>query len=142
VRLIQLSCPVANEPENLQDEWVLWLDLWARAPRDPELAREREAHDRRWRHTIAGIVRHGQAHGEFATADADDFALRLAALMDGLAIQVVLGDPEVPAERMFDLCLATCARELAFAWDVEERVRLLGHRPRPAGRAALGTGAG
>jgi len=81
--------------------------------------------DRRWRRTIADIVRQGQASGEFAAVDADEFALRLAALLDGLAIQVVLGDPEVPAERMFDLCMATCARELGFAWDAGDRARLL-----------------
>ena len=68
-----------------------------------------------------------QATGEFSTRDdPGELALRLATLIDGLAIQVVLGDPEVPAERMFDLCMATCARELGFAWDAGDRARLLG----------------
>jgi AcrR family transcriptional regulator len=138
VRLVQLSCAVGDGPEGSLDEWVLWLDLWARAPRDPEMAADRAAHDRRWRQTIAGIVRQGQAAGEFAPVDADAFSLRLAALIDGLAIQVVLGDPEVPAERMFDLCMATCARELGFTWSVEDRARLLAAG---AGRAASGAGA-
>jgi AcrR family transcriptional regulator len=140
VRLVQLSCALGDGSQTLRDDWVLWLDLWARAPRDPDVAREREALDRRWRQTIVDIVRQGQAAGEFAPVDADDFALRLAALIDGLAIQVMLGDPEVPAERMFDLCMATCARELAFAWDTEERARLLRRRPRRAGTAASGAG--
>jgi AcrR family transcriptional regulator len=139
VRLVQLSCGVGDVPPGILEEWVLWLDLWARAPRDPDVARDREAHDRRWRQTIAGIVRLGQAAEEFAPIDADAFSLCLAALIDGLAIQVVLGDPEVPAERMFDLCMATCARELGFAWDAHDRARLLGAR---AGRAASGAGAG
>jgi AcrR family transcriptional regulator len=137
VRLVQLSCAVGDTPPGILEEWVLWLDLWARAPRDPEVAGDRAAHDRRWRQTITGIVRQGQAAGEFAPVDADAFSLCLAALIDGLAIQVVLGDPEVPAERMFDLCMATCARELGFTWSVEDRARLLG-----AGRAASGRGAG
>jgi AcrR family transcriptional regulator len=139
VRLVQLSCAVGDVPPGILEEWVLWLDLWARAPRDPDVARDREAHDRRWRQTIADIVREGQAAEKFAGVDADDFSLRLAALIDGLAIQVVLGDPEVPAERMFDLCMATCARELGFAWDARDRSRLLGARAR---RAASGAGAG
>jgi len=138
VRLVQLSCAVGDAPRSFLGEWVLWLDLWARAPRDPDVARDRETHDRRWRQTIAGIVREGQAAGEFAPVDADDFSLCLAALIDGLAIQVVLADPEVPAERMFDLCMATCARQLGFAWDAGDRARLLGAR---AGRAS-GAGAG
>jgi hypothetical protein len=41
-----------REPEDDFDEWVLWLDLWARAPRDPDVARDREALDRRWRAAI------------------------------------------------------------------------------------------
>src|SRR4029450_2663957 len=75
-----------GEAEDDFDEWVLWLDLWARAPRDPDVARDRLAMDRRWRTTISGIVREGQAAGEFAPVDAETFALRLAALIDGLAI--------------------------------------------------------
>jgi BetI-type transcriptional repressor, C-terminal len=55
--------------------------------------------------------------------DAGDFSLRLAALIDGLAIQVVLGDPDVTPERMFELCMQTCAAELGFAWDRGRRRR-------------------
>jgi AcrR family transcriptional regulator len=133
VRLVQLSCAVGDGPDSLHEEWVLWLDLWARAPRDPGVARDREVLDRRWRQTIAGIVRQGQEAGEFAPVDADEFSLVLAALIDGLAIQVVLGDPEVPAERMFDLCMATCARELGFGWDADDRARVLGSAVSGAG---------
>src|SRR4029453_3176309 len=93
VELVRCSCSV-GEAENDFDEWVLWLDLWARAPRDPDVARDRAAMDRRWRATIAEIVRAGQAMGEFAAVDADAFALRLGALIDGLALQVALHDPE------------------------------------------------
>ena len=124
VRLVELSCAVgeAGDP-GLVDEWVLWLDLWARAPRDAEVARARETLDRRWRETIAGIVRDGQQAGEFSPVDAGDFSLRLAALIDGLAIQVVLGDPDVTPERMFELCMQTCAAELGFTRDRGRRRR-------------------
>jgi AcrR family transcriptional regulator len=122
VHLIRMSCSAGGGD---LDEWVLWLDLWARAPRDPDVARDREQLDRRWRESIAGIVRRGQAAGEFGPVDAEDFSLRLAALIDGLAIQVVLDDPEVPPARMFDLCMETAARELGFSWTREERDRLL-----------------
>jgi AcrR family transcriptional regulator len=123
VELVRCSCSV-GEAEDDFDEWVLWLDLWARAPRDPDVARDRQAMDRRWRSTITEIVRQGQAAGEFAPVDADAFALRLGALIDGLAIQVVLHDPEVTRERMFDLCVETCARELGFPWTGDDRAAL------------------
>jgi len=120
------------------DEWVLWLDLWARAPRDPDVARDRAAMDRRWRVTIGEIVRAGQGTGEFAAVDPDAFALRLGALIDGLAIQVVLHDPEVSRERMFGLCMETCARELGFSWTAEDEAAVTHPARRRArdGRAA------
>jgi len=118
IRLVELSCSVGNaEGDDWLDEWVLWLDLWARAPRDSDVARDREALDRRWRETIAGIVRDGQSRGEFGPVDADEFALLFAALIDGLAVQVVLGDADVSPARMFDLCIRTAAGQLGFRWD-------------------------
>jgi hypothetical protein len=93
---------------------VLYLDLWARAARDVDVAKDREALDRRWREAIARIVREGVKRGEFATVDADEFALLLSVLLDGLAIQVVLNDPEVTPERMEEICLRMAASELGF----------------------------
>src|SRR4029453_14035329 len=74
--------------------------------------------------------------------DAAAFALRLAALIDGLAVLVVLKDPEVTRERMFDLCMETCAGELDFTWSAQDRaavVRGMRHRAR-ARRGAGGGG--
>jgi AcrR family transcriptional regulator len=137
VELVRSSCSVGEAEEDF-DEWVLWLDLWARAPRDPDVARDRQALDRRWRTSITEIVRDGQAAGEFAPVDAELFALRLAALMDGLAILVVLKDPDVDRERMFDLCIDTCARELGFSWTAEDRTAVTQaiRRQAPDGRVA------
>jgi len=115
IRLIELSCSQGPAAEgNWLDEWLLWLDLWALAPRDPAVARDRQALERRWRDTIAGIVQEGQAAGEFQAVDAHEFAIRLGALIDGLAVAVVLGDPEVDGQRMFELCLTSAAAELGF----------------------------
>jgi AcrR family transcriptional regulator len=104
--LIESSVP----PE--ADDWPLWIELWSRGLRDPEAAKKRSALDRRWRWTIADIVRSGQRTGEFGDVDADDFALRLASLIDGLALQVVLEDEEVTGERMRRVCLDFARREL------------------------------
>ena len=137
VRLVELSCSAGAAPGTITlDEWVLWLDLWARAPRDPDVAKHREVLDRRWRETIAEIVREGQANREFGSVDVEDFSLRLGALIDGLAIQVVLGDPEVTAERMLDTCMRSSARELGFEWDGAEARGLAARRRRRASAAA------
>jgi AcrR family transcriptional regulator len=92
-------------PAEGDSETVLWMELWVRALRDPQLARTRERLDRRWREAIADIVRDGQASGEFGPADADDLALLLGALMDGFAIQLALGDPAVTTDTVRRHCL-------------------------------------
>ena len=64
---------------------------------------------------IADIVRTGQQSGEFPVDDpAEDLALRLGALIDGLAVQVLMNDADVTPERMRDVCLEVAARELGF----------------------------
>jgi AcrR family transcriptional regulator len=93
-------------------ETTLWMELWVRALRDPELAKTRERLDRRWREAIADIVRDGQANGEFGPADADDVALLMGAVMDGFAIQLALGDPAVTADTVRRHCLGLAETRL------------------------------
>jgi AcrR family transcriptional regulator len=114
IRLLELSCSQSSTDRDWLEEWLLWVDLWALSARDPVVAKDREAMERRWRDTIADIVRLGQRRGEFDSVDPDDFALRLGALIDGLAVQVVLNDPDVDSRRMFDLCVGHAAKELGF----------------------------
>ncbi len=97
-------------PAEDDGETVLWMELWVRSLRDPQLAATRERLDRRWRETIARIVREGQESGEFVEGDADDLALLLGALMDGFAIQLALGDPAVSTERVRRHCLRLAMR--------------------------------
>jgi AcrR family transcriptional regulator len=99
-------------PAEGDGDTVLWIELWVRALRDPRLAETRERLDRRWRETLADVIREGQATGEFAGADADDVALLLGALMDGFAIQLVLGDPVVTAETVRRHCLGLVEAKL------------------------------
>jgi AcrR family transcriptional regulator len=80
----------------------LWMEIWTRALHDRSTARARRRLDQRWRAQIAELVRDGQRAGEFGEADADDVALVLASLIDGLAVQVTLGDPAVTKERMLE----------------------------------------
>ncbi|MFC7263323.1 TetR/AcrR family transcriptional regulator [Streptomyces lutosisoli] len=96
--------------------WLLWFDLWQQSVRHPELRREREELDRRWRDTIADTVRDGQAAGYFRETDADDFALMLSAMLDGLVVPLTLDDPGLKAERATALCMRLCAHELGADW--------------------------
>ena len=124
-RLIDLSVPgLLPEYERL-DEWALWIEIWVRALRDPDMAKEREVLDRRWRQSIADIVRHGRTTGEFPTngVDADELGLRIGAFIDGLAIQVLMNDTNMPPERMQQVCREVAANMIGFS---------LGGEPTPA----------
>ena len=94
------------------EEWVLWLELWTRALRDPDLAEARQRLDDQWRAQIAEIVRDGQANGDFAGNEPERVALELAALIDGLAVQVALGDTAVSPELMRATCIEVAERLL------------------------------
>jgi AcrR family transcriptional regulator len=114
-RLIDLSVPGYLAEYGRLDEWALWIEVWVRALRDADMAKDREVLDQRWRAQIADIVRGGQSSGEFATTeDADEIALRIASLIDGLAIQVILNDSEVTPERMHRTCMEVAAHLLGF----------------------------
>ncbi|MBO0809801.1 MAG: TetR family transcriptional regulator C-terminal domain-containing protein [Actinobacteria bacterium] len=108
---------LAEEPEDPGPDWLLWLDLWSQAARHSEVAGVRQKFDERWRETIRSLVLAGQETGEFGPVDAADFALVMSALLDGLAIQVALGDPAVSARRAFQLCMRFAAGQLGFSWD-------------------------
>ena len=105
-KLVHLIEETSLGPGGLSD-WTLWMEMWVRARRDPAVRDTYFRLDRRQRQLIADIVREGQASGDFdAGADPDDFALALSGLMDGLGVQVTLGQPDVTAERMVERCLA------------------------------------
>lgn len=83
-------------------DWRLWLELWVRALHDEDARATREALDRRWRAALLEVITEGVASGDFHTDDLTGAALRLACLMDGLAIQLALEDPEVTPAALTD----------------------------------------
>lgn len=84
---------------------TLWMELWDRALRDQSAAAARQRLDDRWRDQIAQVIRAGRRRGEFAQGDGDDAAAIIAALLDGLAVQVTVRDPAFRQERMRDLAV-------------------------------------
>ncbi len=112
--VIDLSVPGYLPEYGRLDEWALWIEVWVRSLRDPQMAKDREILDQRWRQSIADIIRAGQASGEFPAGDADELALRLGSLIDGLAIQVIMNDSQVSPERMHRACMEVAAREIGF----------------------------
>jgi AcrR family transcriptional regulator len=100
VVLIEESCPGHSDGVGVPDTWALWPATWEMARHDPMLAEARARLDEAWREQIVSIVEEGVSTGEFGEIDAKDFSIQLAAMLDGLAIAAMLGDPTVDATRM------------------------------------------
>jgi BetI-type transcriptional repressor, C-terminal len=117
-----MICLPGTDPEP-RSFWLLWLDLWAFSPRNPGVDAVRRKSDERWRDAIRSIVLAGQEAGEFASVDADEFTITLAGLLDGLAVQIALEDPEVPPQRAYDLAMRFAAGQLGFDWKAAPKRR-------------------
>jgi AcrR family transcriptional regulator len=89
--MIEQCLPLPGEQER---DWVLWVELWLRAVRHPEL-----------RPTAAKL--YARMHEWFREAieeelpdlDPDATADRVLALIDGFGVRALLGDPAVTLER-------------------------------------------
>ena len=82
-RLIELSVPGLLPEFSFLDEWALWVEIWVRrsATRDGEGAR---GLNRRWRRSIADIVRHGRSTGEFPEDSMPiELGIQIGAVVDG-----------------------------------------------------------
>jgi AcrR family transcriptional regulator len=112
VILIEESCPGHADGVGVPDTWALWPAMWEMARHDPTLADARARLDEAWRDQIVTIVEGGISTGEFGQVDAKDFSIQLAAMLDGLAIAAMLGDPTVDANRMSSVALSFCRHML------------------------------
>ncbi|MFF1407377.1 TetR family transcriptional regulator C-terminal domain-containing protein [Streptomyces sp. NPDC058294] len=89
--------------------WRLWIEGWAVALREPALRDVTRELDRQWKAAIAEVIAEGVAAGEFVCADPAGAALRLTALLDGLAVQLTSypgGVPRAQAQEWVDDALA------------------------------------
>jgi len=113
--VVAMSCLPEADPDPASS-WQLWLDFWAQAARNAEVAGVRQKSDERWRDLIAALVHEGQEAGEFRAIDAASFAMYLSTLLDGLTIQIALNDPVVDSPKAFELCMRFVADQLGFEW--------------------------
>jgi AcrR family transcriptional regulator len=107
-RLIEMIEQCLPLPGDQEQDWVLWVELWLRAVRHPEL-----------RPTAAKL--YDRMHAWFVDAleefdcDADRVADRVLALLDGFGVRALLGDPAMPVERVREEVRDALSRELGVA---------------------------
>ncbi|MFG2602903.1 TetR/AcrR family transcriptional regulator [Streptomyces sp. NPDC048514] len=92
--------------------WRLWIEGWAVSLRDPALREVTRNLDRQWKAALTEVIAEGVAAGEFGCADPAGTALRLTALLDGLAVQLTSYPGGVPRARAQDWVDEALAREL------------------------------
>ncbi len=120
--IVAMTCLPDADP-GVDYSWLIWLDFWAQAARNAEVAAVRQKSDERWRETIRSLVTEGQQSGELSDVDPDVFAIHFSALLDGLAIQIALEDPVVDPATAFELSMRFAADQLGFEWAPSGRGR-------------------
>lgn len=84
-RILALYSPQGNA-----DGWTIWVDAWSESLREPEMRATSRRLDVRWKDVLAEQITLGVERGMFDCADPDGAAWRLSALLDGLAVQVMV----------------------------------------------------
>jgi len=80
-------------PGVLQRDWVLWVELWLRAVRNPDLQPVAARLYARYREWLRKPIADGVSSGEFAPCDTERTANVAMALIDGYSVRALLGDP-------------------------------------------------
>jgi AcrR family transcriptional regulator len=99
-------------PTGTAKGWRLWIEGWAAALREPVLRDVAQDLDRRWKAAITEVLAEGVAAGEFGCPDPGGAALRLTALLDGLAVQMTVYGGAVSRARAQKWVDEALAREL------------------------------
>ena len=108
-----ISCYLPASPAD--PSWILWMEAWARAPHNRQVSQFLEELLALWRDDLAAIVTRGVQEGVFTppAAAIDDFTLRFAALLDGLAILRLRQMHQPSRKRLIELAMTTARVELS-----------------------------
>jgi AcrR family transcriptional regulator len=104
------ECLPATDSDNR--EWVLWVELWLRAVRHPELQPVATRLYARYGDWIAAAIRAGVESGEFAAVDPRALADRTMALLDGFGLRALIRDPAMDTESARRAIAEDLGREL------------------------------
>jgi AcrR family transcriptional regulator len=105
----------------LREDWVLWVELWLRAVRHPELeaiAEELYARLHKW---FADEIAAGVEAGEFAPCDVDDVTDQALAMIDGFGIRNLIGDRTISLDGARRAVESALARDLGLGERLDTR---------------------
>ena len=86
-------------PGRLERDWVLWVELWLRAVREPDLRPLAATLYARYHEWLEEVLQRGIDSGEFEQpTDLAALTDRAMALLDGLGLRALLRDPTMDIE--------------------------------------------
>jgi AcrR family transcriptional regulator len=109
-RTIDLAIPSEGV---LRDEYVLWIETWARVRLHPRLLAECAAMSEGWVAFFQQLVEEGEEAGVFKPiAPAAEIAQRMVALSDGLSFRSAIGYTGMQVQRVRELLASFAAEQL------------------------------
>lgn len=100
-------------PEGSDDmEWMLWIDAWGEALRNPLMRSISQELDRQSLAILEQIITAGVERGEMTCDAPPDAAERITSLIDGLAVQFAAHDGVLSRERLLAHLRTAAAREV------------------------------
>ncbi|KAM9863762.1 HTH-type transcriptional regulator BetI [Leucobacter sp. BZR 635] len=109
-KLLQSYVPV---DEATRESWHVWLELWVGALQDEKLRQLNETAYGEWRRLILDVIDQGVDEGVFVAEGLDAKVNQLLAMIDGLAVQALLGSTSITPEAMQELCARFVTDHLA-----------------------------
>jgi len=77
-------------PQGAGNGWTLWVDAWAESLREKQMRATSRRLDVRWKDALVTQIALGVEQGIMTCDDPEGAAWRLSALLDGLAVQVMV----------------------------------------------------
>jgi AcrR family transcriptional regulator len=112
-------------PEGSDDvEWMLWIDGWGEALRNPMMKKISQQLDEQSIELLARIIRNGVESGEFICPDPTGAAMRLTALVDGLAVQFAAHDGMMNRDQLIEHVRFAAGAEVGITESVFEGAEL------------------
>ena len=120
-RIVKPSSPASHRlmealrwyvPTGQARGWIIWIDGWAEALWNKEIAAVLTDLQAQWTQIIAALVDEGTASGEFDAVDGHAAATRITALLDGLAVRILVHDRRLSRRVLTDWLTQHVAWEL------------------------------
>lgn len=99
-------------PEGGDSSWPMWIDAWGEAQRNERLRAISQELDLAWMGLLKQVIERGVEAGEFSCDDPHATAWRLAAVLDGLAIEAVVHEKNVARTELLNWAAHLAAAEL------------------------------